>query len=403
MSELENKSLDEMSTDEISADEKSVDNVSDEKNEKPLIDESIFGVDMLAPKNQTSNIPSDSFVSNARNDMAARKVDAPKKTSDKPMIIALVLLFVLLIGLCIYIAVSLSKGFSNLHAKKDMTYESDSGDPWAEILGDDDKNADSDLDRDSSLGENDDPLGSGTDAPVFGDDSWKDAYVNHDPSEFSGPYYEEFVDCIDENVSYTIEREFEDVEDEKHNTCIRISYVQIEGDIPNLKEINRTLKEKALEEYEAYLTYEDEYNAMTEQQEIGLYITVQSFVTYNDAETISVAIQKDSRIGMSGDVGMESVNVNLVTGTIMDNTQILKIQDSFGEEFRQRSNKQNGSTQGVEIFSNVDIVRMLNDEDSLIVFYTPIGIELGYQYQESGYCGWVTISMEDYQSYLNGM
>ena len=92
--------------------------------------------------------------------------------------------------------------------------------------------------------------------------------------------------------------------------------------------------------------------------------------------------------------------MNLKMGTIMDNTQILQLEDSFGEEFRQRSNKQNGSTYGIELFSNVEIVSMLKEKDSIIIFYTPIGLELGYSYEKDGYTGWVTISMQDYENYM---
>ena len=38
---------------------------------------------------------------------------------------------------------------------------------------------------------------------------------------------------------------------------------------------------------------------------------------------------------------------------------------------------------------------MLNDDDSLIIFYTPLGMEVGFNY----YYGWVTVTYKDYQKY----
>ena len=38
---------------------------------------------------------------------------------------------------------------------------------------------------------------------------------------------------------------------------------------------------------------------------------------------------------------------------------------------------------------------MLNSEDELILFYTPIGMEVGFNY----YNGWVTVTYPDYLKY----
>lgn len=402
-----------------------------ENEKKPLIDESIFGSDLLTPKTSPEQTDweesyrsamnhSDHAADNVMDDMtnftagnitdnrtedtnSFRNQILPKKSSDKPMMIALFLLFILLIGLCVYIAVSISKGFANLHVKKDVTYESETGDPWEEILGED-QTDDANGADDGGAADKD------YDANIWNkrltdpeSDSWKDAFVNHEASEFKGPYYEEFVDCIDETVSYKVERNFEEINDKKYDSCLRVSYVQLDGDIPNLDEINRILKDKAMDEFEAYKDNEAQYHEIIKEYGTCVDVLVQSFVTYNDEEIISVAIQKDSRLGMDAEMGFETVNVNLVTGTVMDNTQILNLQDSFGEEFRQRSNKQNGTSQLVEMMSNIEIVDRLNDEESLIVFYTPIGMEVGFHYKGNGFSGWVTVSMTDYEKYLNKM
>ncbi len=333
-----------------------------------------------------------------------KPLDPPQKNNNKAMVIVMVLLFALLAGLCIYVLVTLSKGIDRLHVKKDVEYESSSDDPWAEILGEEDKDAEKEQDEPQSsqdAQEEEDSASSGYfDKKDFDDQSWKEAYQNHDASEFSEPYYEDFVDCIDETVSYRITREFEEYADESYNICIRASYVQIEGDIPNVDEINRQLKSEALSDLEWFKEKKTDYEELAKKYEAGVRSDTKSFVTFNDDETLSVAVEYTSNFCYDTSMGIRGINVNLKMGTIMDNTQILQLEDSFGEEFRQRSNKQNGSTYGIELFSNVEIVSMLKEKDSIIIFYTPIGLELGYSYEKDGYTGWVTISMQDYENYM---
>lgn len=335
-------------------------------------------------------------------------LDPPQKSNNKVMIVVMVLLFTLLAGLCIYVLVTLSKGIDRLSVKKDVEYESESDDPWAEILGEEDEDMASDEKGDAdtpqdSQGDADSFSSGYFDKADFADESWKEAYENHNASEFTGPYYEEFVDCIDESTSYQIKREFEEYTDKTYNICIRASYVQIEGDIPNLDEINDRLKSEALSDLEWFKKKKSEYQELCKKYETGIRSDTRSFVTFNDAETLSVAVQNKSDFSYDTGLGVQGININLVTGTIMDNTQILNLEDEFGEEFRQRSNKQNGNTYGIELFSNVEIVSMLNQEDSIIIFYTPIGMEVGYAYDKDGYNGWVTISMQDYEKYLKGL
>lgn len=338
-------------------------------------------------------------------------LDPPERSGNKAMVIALVIMFVLLAGLCIYVGKILSNGLDSLRTKRDVEYESDSEDPWADILGEDkmpqDEAPQKPSDReDKNSGEDGvspDETNTYFDRADFTDDSWKECYENHDASEFQGPYYEDTVDCIDENVPYQIRREFDEYLDEKYNICIRTSYVQLEGDIPNLDAINEQLKNVATEDIEYYKENKAQYQQVIENYDAGVRSDAKSFVTYNDAETVSVAVHYESNFCYDVSLTIKSVNINLVTGTIMDNTQILDMGDGFGEEFRQRSNKQNGSSQGIELFSNIEIVSMLNQEDSLIIFYTPIGMEVGYAYRKDGYVGWITISMKDYEKYRKGL
>ena len=80
----------------------------------------------------------------------------------------------------------------------------------------------------------------------------------------------------------------------------------------------------------------------------------------------------------------------------MTNTQILKIDDEFTIDFRERCEKQNGEIYGLNYYSDQDITSLMNEESTLILFYTPLGLEVGFNYPD----GWVTVTYPDYEEDL---
>jgi hypothetical protein len=296
--------------------------------------------------------------------------------NNKPVIIFVVALFLLLVGLCIFIAVSISN-LTAERGKKDTVYQTDSEDPWEDILG-----------EDAALQEN-----------------GQDDYPNHDRSEFTGPYYEDFVDSIDESVSYQVNREIYECAQEEDNIQIYVSYIQLDGDIPAIDTINEYLESQAMVYAQNYEENEEDFRDSFSTSDMKFSADTRSYVTYNDEEKISIAIIESVWMGSTClEEGLYGININLATGTILDNDSILSLDDGFGSEFRKRSNKQNGTdVTGIEQLSDSEILSLLRDSDSVIVLYTPVGLELGYRYRVGGYCGWVTISMQDYEKYLAGM
>ena len=296
----------------------------------------------------------------------------PKKGNNGVAVAVVTILFILVIGLCVYIAVSLSGMFPK-NGQEDKTYEAQTEDPWEELLGDDYKG-----------------------------DTVSDAeYPNSVKEDFTGPYYESVTDCIDESVSYDVVREYQNVSDEKNNIDIHTSYIQLDGDIPGVEEINRLLKEQAVYFVENYEENKADIHEALEGTGTGIQAEVRSYVTYNTESVISVVIQENISMGyMYSDVALRSFNINLDTGMVLDNASILDLK-GFGSQFRERSNAQNGiSESGIEAFSDDEIETMLTKNDSLIIFYTPLGMEIGYNYQKDGTIGWITITMQDYEDYI---
>lgn len=330
---------------------------------------------------------------------------AAKKGNGRAAVAVLTVLFLLIIGLCVYIAVSLSKVIPVSGEKKDTEYEAQTEDPWEEILGDkykgDEKTSD-DTPEEETASEDLEKGWQDSDGDALFHDDAAHEYPNHAENEFAGPYYEETADCIDKNVSYEVKREFYDCLEEKENVNICISYIQIEGDIPGIDEINKALKDNTIFFAENYEQNKKDILEILEESGTGIDAQIKSFVTYNTEHMISVVVREDISMGyMYRDVALRCYNINLDTGTILDNTTILDLNEEFGQEFRERSNRQNGVSEGgIEPYSDDEIKAMLEDEDSLILFYTPLGMELGYNYRGDYYSGWITITMQDYENYL---
>ena len=70
--------------------------------------------------------------------------------------------------------------------------------------------------------------------------------------------------------------------------------------------------------------------------------------------------------------------------------------DEFTIDFRERCEKQNGEIYGLNYYSDQDITSLMNEESTLILFYTPLGLEVGFNYPD----GWVTVTYPDYEEDL---
>ncbi|MBD5545289.1 MAG: hypothetical protein HDR01_13910 [Lachnospiraceae bacterium] len=238
------------------------------------------------------------------------------------------------------------------------------------------------------------------------DENFKEERKNYDASQITGPYYEDFVNCIDESVSYKVNREFFEKIQEEQGVCIQVSYIQLEGDIPNLEAINEKIKDESMFYANVYLEKEDYYQEVFKNYDYMTHkITVESFVTLNDEESISIVLDERYEVGgYSNLIQLCGLNINLKTGIVLDNTEILNMDEEFVKDFDQRSNKQNGTDSfAIEGISDSEKLQMFQNEENLILFYTPVGLEVGFNYFDvDGYTGWITVSIEDYEQYLKG-
>lgn len=208
---------------------------------------------------------------------------------------------------------------------------------------------------------------------------------------WEGIEYYQFTDYIREDLPYQIE--LESLENRSSKTKLQMSYPVVSGEqVPNLDGINKalqneiTLLEEYMERLEKELSEDENYEFL-----------VEGYVTYMSEKVLSVAYMEYGYLNSEFyESYVVSVNIDMTTGMVMDNTQILEIDDAFSIDFRERSDEQNGSIDELSVFSDQDITEYLNDKKYAIIFYTPLGMEVGMNY----YGGWVTVTYPDFRDFL---
>lgn len=216
-----------------------------------------------------------------------------------------------------------------------------------------------------------------------GDDNSEDEYYEPSPDD---EYYVELADAVRDDLSYSVE--FEEYTHSDYDKSVHISvwYAQVSEDLANCDTINECLMDSAL--YYAYM-YESETVS-------DFMLEAESFVTYMDEEILSVVVSEYIYADGETIYDLYCMNFDLTTGTLLNNTDMIEVSDSLVETFIDQSIYQNGYTYSVEDYSNEEIADFMKNEDNLILFYTPVGLEIGYNHPD----GWVTATIKDYQRFL---
>ena len=235
----------------------------------------------------------------------------------------------------------------------------------------------------------------------FDDKDWGDWYDDEDEDQSSGggnigegEYYE-FENDIREDLFYQVEiQSYEkgDFTSEKGGKAnVSFEYARVSGDVPNLDGINQALYEE-VSKVEKHIDSSLEYLSENDNYEY----TGTCYVTYMSEDIFSVAYVE---YGYLNDQFLQSyvisLNFDMQTGMVLGNTNLINVNDQFSVDFRDRCEKQNGEISGLSILSDQEITEYLSDKDSLIIFYTPLGMEIGFNY----YDGWATVTYRDYEKF----
>ncbi|MCI8613671.1 MAG: hypothetical protein HFJ01_00925 [Lachnospiraceae bacterium] len=229
------------------------------------------------------------------------------------------------------------------------------------------------------------------------DDYWYDDGTEDDRDDDGynyrygeGEYYE-IHDAIREDLSYQIN--FETYSSTPaDNLSVEMSYPVISGDETIDSESINHIMQRELDEVKEYMESVAEWIS----DEESFYFEAESYVTYMDEDVLSIIYMEEGILdGATYETYIISVNIDMESGMALTNSQLLNINDTFSIDFRKRCERQNGEIDSLSFYSDQDITSLLTDDSSLIIFYTPLGMEVGFNY----YYGWVTVTYQDYQDY----
>lgn len=208
-------------------------------------------------------------------------------------------------------------------------------------------------------------------------------------------YYLELADAVREDLSYRIEWKEYNVSNEDGTVTAAGRYPQISGEVTNKAALNVFLEEQAI-------FYRDSYAQLAEDN-AGMgtcQISSYGYVTYMDEDTLSVVMDESVRIGDTGFIDLYAVNLDLNTGSIMENSQLVEYSNAVADAFRKQNQRQNGRVEAVDDMSDEVLLEHLSDPDNGIVYRTPVGLEIGFNYFTADDFGWVTVTLKEYARFV---
>ena len=213
--------------------------------------------------------------------------------------------------------------------------------------------------------------------------------------DYDNDQYYTLHDEIRDDLSYGVEFAGLDYETEYENVYISVSMPVVFGeDVKNLGTINEEIQREA---YRITEFFEEEYESHIRESEDAYFEAVlEPYVAYMDEDRLSIVYDERIYSDLDSGVYLICVNVDMKSGVVLDNEDMLAVDDDFTVDFRTKCDEQNGEIEGLSYMTDQQITNYFTS-DNLIVFYTPKGMEIGFNYEE----GWVTVTYEDYEQYLN--
>lgn len=206
--------------------------------------------------------------------------------------------------------------------------------------------------------------------------------------------YEKLEDALRYDLAYSIEWESYEYDTDYKNVYIHASYPKIVSEtVPNLEFINEAIFGEIQFWVDSFEDYAAEGYFYEEDQFV---LEAFAYVTYMDEEKMSVVFSEYGYTDNSGISYLYSINVDMKSGVVLDNASILDMDEEFAVNFRKRNKEQNNAGGYIDAMSDQEIMEYLNSPTNGIVFYTPLGLEVGINVDG----GWYTVTYKDYQKYL---
>ena len=299
----------------------------------------------------------------------------PQKKQPAGLIVGIVIAIIILFLIAVFALASKAVNMLSEKEKEDLRRDVYEFDDYGYDY-DYDYDYDHDYDYDYDYGED--------------DDYWYD-----DPEIYlEDDQYYSLQDDIRYDLSYEVEFEDFEYDTEYDNVYIGAGIPVISGDdVPNLETLNESIQKEVNVVTELF---EKEYESHIKEDEDSYFeATLSCYVTYMDEDRLSIVYDEQIYCDLGGGVYLICVNVDMKNGVVLDNEEMLVTDDDFSVDFRQRSDEQNGEISYLDYMTDQQITDYFNS-DNIIVFYTPKGMEIGFNYE----AGWVTVTYEEYEEYL---
>lgn len=212
-------------------------------------------------------------------------------------------------------------------------------------------------------------------------------------SYYSGPY-----NALQDNLSYELVFWEEVYSARDMNVELVVEYPRIaSGEVENKDYINMALHYEY--DYFHNMLKEEFMPQVTSGDDI-FYVHVDSHVTYMDEKILSVVFVENVYLTLGIDtlkmINYYCMNFDLEAGVLIENTEVLRLDDTFAADFKRREAEENGG-EALEPYSDQEILSMLQDPASLVLFYTPMGLEVGLNLESRV----VYVTYADYEQFLN--
>lgn len=238
------------------------------------------------------------------------------------------------------------------------------------------------------FGEMEEDSGEADDYSVF--DNKNSGYV---PSS-SDEYYVEIVDAVRDDLSYQVTWEEFDVSNDAEQLSSSGVYPQLTGDVPNLEALNAAIEEEAL----YYMYALEEYGMQPGHDSVDTQTAC--YVTYMDENVISIVLQE--RVTIEGYMAPElhAINIDVKNGVLLEKEDLLEYSVQLAQKVKAQNLAQNEGVEFISELSDEQVLSLLSDYDG-VIFYTPVGMEIGFNYELNNYVGWVTVTLKDYSAFGN--
>lgn len=208
-------------------------------------------------------------------------------------------------------------------------------------------------------------------------DGYGDYYVPDKKDDF----YKEITDATVQDLSYQVLWKSITVYPDDSGASMGYSCIcpVLTGeDTEKLDAVNERIQEVVCEYQDSYLEYDNGVESY-------------GYVTYMDEEICSIVVQHSLNENYNTIPYVRAVTFHMDSGRVMEHSEMTQVDDDLIRQFRSMDSYQNGTVDFVSDSSDDELKACLEDEKDSVMFYTPVGLEVGFNYDG----GWVTVTIKD--------